>query len=184
MADTHLTNAELAILSLVAESDRYGYEIEQVLEARGMRAWTDVGFSSIYYLLKKLERKGFVASERQAPAGRGKARVVYGLLPQGAQALKRGLQDALSIPQPTPPALLLGLANLPVLKPDVVRNALEAYCKALDAREQDLLQASAVSGSLPFFVQAMFDYSLTLLQAERNWVADFRAQLEDDHGKN
>ena len=55
---------------------------------------------------------------------------------------------------------------------------------ALDAREQDLLQASAAGGSLPFFVQAMFDYSLTLLQAERNWVADFRAQLEDDHGKN
>ena len=121
MADIHLTNAELAILSLVAESDRYGYEIEQVLEARGMRAWTDVGFSSIYYLLKKLERKGFVASERQAPAGRGKARVVYGLLPQGAQALKRGLQDR-ALDPPTSAARLAARAGQPACP--------EAGCRA------------------------------------------------------
>ena len=46
-----LTNAELAILSLIVEQPRHGYEIEQVIEQRGMREWTDVGFSSIYYLL-------------------------------------------------------------------------------------------------------------------------------------
>lgn len=184
MPEANLTNAELAILSLVAESDRYGYEIEQVLEARGMRAWTEVGFSSIYYLLKKLERKGFVASERLAPAGPGKARVVYSLLPPGARALKQGVREALSIPQPAPPAFLLGLANLPALEPAVVRQALAAYCQALDAREQDLLQASGAGEPLPFFVQAMFDYSLALLQAERNWITDFRVQMEDRSGQD
>ena len=51
-----MTNAELAILSLIGESPRHGYEIEQVIEARGMREWTEIGFSSIYYLLKKLEK--------------------------------------------------------------------------------------------------------------------------------
>jgi DNA-binding PadR family transcriptional regulator len=48
-----MTNAELAILSLVVEKPRHGYQIEQVIEERGMREWTEVGFSSIYYLLKK-----------------------------------------------------------------------------------------------------------------------------------
>ena len=57
-----LTNAELAILSLVAETPRHGYEIEQVIERRGMREWTEVGFSSIYYLLKKLETDGLSAA--------------------------------------------------------------------------------------------------------------------------
>ena len=51
-----MTNAELAILSLVAEQPRHGYEIENVIEQRGMRAWTEIGFSSIYYILKKLEK--------------------------------------------------------------------------------------------------------------------------------
>ena len=66
-----MTNAELAILSLVAEQPRHGYEIEQVIEARGMRDWTEVGFSSIYYLLNKLEKAGLVESRLQQPEGKG-----------------------------------------------------------------------------------------------------------------
>ena len=75
-----MTNAELAILSLVAEQPRHGYEIEQVIEARGMREWTEVGFSSIYYLLKKLERRGLVEGHLEA-AERGPARKIYRLTP-------------------------------------------------------------------------------------------------------
>ena len=45
-----MTNAELAILSLIAEQPRHGYQIDQVIQERGMREWTEVGFSSIYYL--------------------------------------------------------------------------------------------------------------------------------------
>jgi hypothetical protein len=37
----------LAILSLAVEKPRHGYEMEQVIEGRGMREWTEVGFSSI-----------------------------------------------------------------------------------------------------------------------------------------
>ncbi|MFL7891509.1 MAG: PadR family transcriptional regulator, partial [Anaerolineales bacterium] len=48
-----MTNAELAILSLIAEQPRHGYDIEQAIVARGMRDWTEIGFSSIYYLLNK-----------------------------------------------------------------------------------------------------------------------------------
>jgi DNA-binding PadR family transcriptional regulator len=55
-----MTNAKLAILSLIAEEPRRGYDIEQIIEARGMREWTEIGFSSIYSLLKKLETAGLV----------------------------------------------------------------------------------------------------------------------------
>ena len=50
-----MSSAELAILSLIAEKPRHGYEIDEVIEERGMRDWTEIGFSSIYYLLNKLE---------------------------------------------------------------------------------------------------------------------------------
>ena len=32
-----MTNAELAILNLIAEKPRHGYQIEQVIQDRGMR---------------------------------------------------------------------------------------------------------------------------------------------------
>ena len=57
-----LTNSELAILGLVAEHPRYGYQVEQDIAARGMREWTEIGFSSIYYVLNKLEAAGWLAS--------------------------------------------------------------------------------------------------------------------------
>ena len=80
-----MTNAELAVLSLVAESPRHGYEIEQVIDARGMRDWTEVGFSSIYYLLKKLENKSLIKSQHLKIDGRGPARKVYTITPDGQQ---------------------------------------------------------------------------------------------------
>jgi DNA-binding PadR family transcriptional regulator len=55
-----VTNAELAVLSLVVERPRHGYDVELTIAERGMRDWTDVGFSSIYYLLGKLEKAGLI----------------------------------------------------------------------------------------------------------------------------
>ncbi|MBN1315338.1 MAG: helix-turn-helix transcriptional regulator, partial [Anaerolineales bacterium] len=71
-----MTNAELAILSLIAEQPLHGYEIEQIIKKRGMRNWTEIGFSSIYYLLRKLEREGLISS-RLENVGRGPARKVF-----------------------------------------------------------------------------------------------------------
>lgn len=55
-----LSDAELLALGLVAEMPRHGYELEQVIEERGMREWTQIGFSSIYFVLGKLEKAGLV----------------------------------------------------------------------------------------------------------------------------
>lgn len=49
----------------------HGYDIERTIAERNMREWTDVGFSSIYYLLGKLEAAGLVASSQQPRGGQG-----------------------------------------------------------------------------------------------------------------
>lgn len=79
-----MTDAEFAILALVHEQERYGYEIDIVSNERGMHEWTAVGFSSIYYLLNKLAKKGLVSS-RLKPAGCGAARKVYQITPEAGQ---------------------------------------------------------------------------------------------------
>ena len=47
----------------------YRPEIEHVIEERGMRDWTEIGFSSIYYLLKKLEKEGLIAGRLEEVFG-------------------------------------------------------------------------------------------------------------------
>jgi len=79
-----MTNAELAILSLIAEQPRHGYEIEQVIEERRMREWTEIGFTSIYYLLPAQEAgTGGLIEGQLEEAERGPAREAYHLTPAG-----------------------------------------------------------------------------------------------------
>ena len=53
---------EELILGILAEQPHHGYQIEKLIVDRGMRKWTDVGFSSIYYVLEKLEKKDLAKS--------------------------------------------------------------------------------------------------------------------------
>ena len=59
-----VTDAELVLLGLVAEQPRHGCQLEAVIAERGERGWTALGFSSIHYLLDKLDSRGLVSSKR------------------------------------------------------------------------------------------------------------------------
>lgn len=177
---THsLTNAELAILTLVGEKPRHGYEIEQVIEARGMRDWTDVGFSSIYYLLKKLAREGLIEGVLEQ-AGQGPARKVYRATPAGREALHVALLATLSVPERHPSGLLLAMGNLPAIAPDEALAALDAYHQRLAERLAHVRERWEAQKPLPYYVEAMFDHSVTLIEAEMAWMERFCTQLRQE----
>jgi len=165
-----MTNAELAILSLIAEAPRHGYEIEQIIEARGMREWTEIGFSSIYYLPKKLEKEGLVESELVPTQGRGKARRIYTATENGRASLLVSTLEALSRPQQCHPAILLGLANLPIVSAEQAETALESYRSELEERLGHLSAQVEAQSPLPSHVELLFDHSLHMLAAEKKWV--------------
>ena len=171
-----MTNAELAILSLVAEQPRHGYEIEQVIEERGMRDWTAIGFSSIYHVLNKLERAGLVQGHIEQASGRGPARKVYQALPNGWQALRHGLQEALDQPMVSHQEFLLWLANLPLYTAEEQSAVLLRY-RQRQARRQAELHAKA-QAALPPHVLAMFEYGLALVAAELGWLDQWNLSME------
>ena len=110
-----MTNPELAVLSLIAEAPKYGYEIEQIIEQRGMREWTEIGFSSIYYLLKKLEKSGLVTSQIEKVDGPGPARKVYRITAEGWQTQIDESIKALNNSRQISSPFLMGLSNFPIL---------------------------------------------------------------------
>jgi len=173
-----MTNAELAILGLIAEQPRHGYEIEQVIEARGMRDWTEIGFSSIYYLLNKLEKAGLIESQLQQPEGKGPARKVYQITSHGWEVQIEGSIQALSTPQTGAAPFLLGLSNFPIIPKEQTLSALNRYQEQLETRLQQMLARAEAQQPLPGFVQAMFDYSQTLAEAEINWIRNFIQAVE------
>ena len=174
-----MTNAELAILSLVAEKPRHGYEIEQVIEGRGMRDWTEVGFSSIYYLLNKLEKSGLIESQLQQPEGKGPARKVYNVTQAGREVHFQGAFEALSTPQHASAPFLLGLSNFPIFPRSQALEALNTYVAQLQERLNHMLERSEEQQPLAPFIQAMFDYSQALAEAEISWMKNF---INDSRG--
>ena len=56
-----LTNVEMVLLQIIAEKEGIsGYGINQIVKERGYREWADIGMTSIYVGLKKLEDKKLV----------------------------------------------------------------------------------------------------------------------------
>ena len=165
-----MTNAELAILGLISEGPHHGYEIEQVIKERGMREWTEIGFSSIYYLLKKLEKAHFVESEVVDTHGRGKARRVYQITDEGRKVLHETVLDVLSCPQKSFPSVLLGIANLSSISAEQAKIALEAYRDDVAERLAYIRAKAEEKKDAPKQTQYLFDYSLFMLDAEIRWI--------------
>ena len=174
-----ITNPELAILSLLAEQSLHGYKIQQIIKDRGMREWTTISFSSIYHILNKLEKKGWVKSQYQSTDQQGPIRRLFTLTKAGRKAWQAAALIALSNPQPPTYQFQLGLTNLPFLDKQQVLTALNEYLTALKSKKRELIKKreSFVAG-IANHVRAMFDLSIKLISTEQEWLDVFIRSIE------
>ncbi|RKS08047.1 PadR family transcriptional regulator [Nocardiopsis sp. Huas11] len=164
-----LTPAELTVLGLIIERPRHGYDLEQVIERRGVRQWTDIGFSSIYYLLAKLVKRGLVHVPDAPDAAR--SRRVHHATAAGRRAAQEGALALIREPRPLPHPLLVGLANLPLLSEREYADALRARLAQVEERVAAVRAAERAQASSARAAREVFSYSLSLLEAERSWLA-------------
>jgi len=89
---------EYAILGLLAQGPKSGYDINQVVEERLAHFWHE-SLGHIYPILKRLRERGWV--ERRVEEGRaGPPRHEHSLTPEGREALEGWFREPL---EPTPP---------------------------------------------------------------------------------
>lgn len=168
MATINLTDSEFLVLGLLAEMPRYGYELEQVIALRGMREWTQIGFSSIYFVLGKLEKKGLVLAEIPATA---KAKKIYRMTSEGEKALVDQTLSALNTVRPTYSSLLMGMIHWPVLTRNQALEALQTRKEAVAEELKRLEEIHFDQQPLPDYVDTMFNFSIGQLLAEAEWIA-------------
>jgi len=166
-------NSELALLTLLVEGPQHGYQLEQVIEGRGLREWTEIGFSSIYYLLDKMQKKGWVTSEVLPETGRP-ARRVYHLTEEGMAVTTQAVQQRLTAPRYLSGDFMLGLANQLLISPEERLAAIQAYRATLDERFADVERkwqgARTPVTPVTAVVDDLFDHSLRMIQAEMAWL--------------
>ncbi len=179
-----MTPAEFIILSLIVEKPSHGWEIEQIIEKRGMREWTALGFSSIYYLLQKLEKKNLIKSRTEAMPGRGPARKIYQATAGGSEACREQTLAALQTTHRFQAPILMGLANLPHVSIPEALAGLKQYRRNLKERLIRIKARRLVQRPIAFHVEALFDYSLISIEAEKKWIEKMIKQLEVKDGED
>jgi len=180
MTSQPLTDAELVILSLILEQPQHGYQIEQQIALRNMRTWTDLSTSSIYYILGKLEEKGFIEQLPEGPEKQGeRPKKVYQVTDNGRSVWKDATLSALTNPKPTYTNFLMGLHNLWNIPPGEALKAVKTYRDWLEGdlkRQRDELEDLGMS---VFPLDVLFDYGFILGEAELGFLADLITRLEE-----
>jgi len=169
--ETTLTNSELTILGLVAEEPKYGYQIEQDIIQRGMREWTEIAFSSIYYILNKLEDRTLLSSEKHSEGDRP-ARKIYKLTEQGWKIYREAVRIRLTDPRSRTEDFDLGLANMLALETPELLEAIRMNQASLEERISRVKAKYKSDGGeqLPLSARELFQHSLSIMSAELEWM--------------
>jgi len=166
-----ISNIETAVLGLVCEEPRYGYELEKVIEEREMRNWTEIGFSSIYYVLKRLEKKGLIQSKVKGIEGKP-ARKIYNITEDGIKILHETIKFHLSNSIKVTSTFDLGIAYMRFLPTNEVLICLKKYIESINNRllflEEKLDEIRKTNA--PFHIIALFSRPIAILKAEKVWV--------------
>lgn len=93
-----ISNKETALLGLLSEGPMHAYKIEQEVKNRSMREWTEISMSSIYKLLRKLEKGKLVKSDIKL-SKKNLSQKVYSITSNGKKELKQKIKDLLSEPE-------------------------------------------------------------------------------------
>ncbi len=166
-----MTDAELAILSLLAEGPAYDHDLNTIIEDRGLRKWTAIGHSSMYYILDKLEHQGLIVGQAD---GHGRR---FQISPAGIGVLQTAVCDLLSTPHAYDRSFEIGLANLHVLSPHQIRGSLVSRRQDMALRLSKLHE-ERVAAKGNFQIEALYDHHIRLLEAEIAWLEAFTAAWE------
>ena len=92
-----MSHSELVLLSLLAEGPAHGYDLVKKISTMQIDRWTKVGESTLYMVLKRLQKRDFLTPNR-SPGDRGGRKTIYTITPEGREHLAGLIKKGLSTP--------------------------------------------------------------------------------------
>lgn len=171
-----MTQLEMTLLGLIVGKPCHAYQIEKVIEQRGLRERLKIGFSTIYSTLKKMERVRWVESYF-SPQDKLPGRRIYSITFKGRELLVDETKKALSQPRRESSFFETGMANAGCLSRSELKEALSIY----DAEIWREIQAKRLEitnlGRKSVLERALLSRPLSLLQAEREWIKELMSLI-------
>ena len=162
---------EMLLLGLLRNGEMHGYQLNDYIE-RTLSFCADVKKATAYFLLDKMEGRGWVTVTEQREGNRP-PRKVYHLTPSGEVEFQRLLRENLATFSSARSAADIGLAFLGALDPREARQLLQQRRAALSI-ELDGIRAAPQHGS---GVQLLINHQIHYLDSELRWLDETIASL-------
>ena len=161
-----LSLSEQLILGILSEQARHGYDIEKIIIERGMRKWAVVGFSSIYYVLERLEGKGLATGDDT----QGNEKKQYSITNGGVSVLKAETKKRIAERMPANTHFMTGLATSNLIGASELAKSLEQRKVELASDLEALKDKQFTIENIPQSARRLLELGETLLEAELRWI--------------
>ena len=167
---------DLVLLGLLKESPKHGYEIKQVVDER-MQRIARITSGTVYYTLRKLERKGFVTKKR-ARTGRRPEKYVYHITSAGETEFARLHRESFFAPDTFYSAFNVGLYFIRYADFSEVLNAIDTRLKELNELLRVIADLERKNpGKWPFHLRAIRDRASMTVEMSRCWYSELRQEI-------
>lgn len=173
-----LSSIEVILLSIVNEKPSYAYEIDKTIDLRDMRRWVRVGVASIYQVLKRLEGKKLVYSQKEKE-GRMPERKRYYVTDNGKAALVEASKRLLSGFEWHYLDLNVGLETSDFLTPGEIAGCLKKRLARVQSNKRRLKEIYSTGKDAVFKKRAVIKNLIIFREAEERSLLEFLQELAD-----
>jgi len=175
-----ISNKETTLLGLLAEEPMHAYKIEQEIKERAMREWTEISVSSVYKLLRKLERDGLISSDINISKN-NLTQKIYVITLRGKQLLKDKITRIISEPEKMIYRIDLATSNLNKLtKVEAVAGLSEYLRKLHEALKcYQELEKYLIQCNCPTYSLSLARRPQHLISGEIDWINGYIEEIQN-----
>ena len=174
-----ISHKEFVLLGLISEFPSHAYSINQRIEERGMRNWTDIGKSSIYRIIGNLENDALIEYYEEEVDNR--LRKVYSITNKGMKVLKNKIFRTINeFIGRRDEDFYVAFSLLPILTPEEKVQAFQGSIQKIKKHKSELEEMLRENKKYPLNVVGLFKHPIMILETDIRFLEWVLSQIKVD----
>jgi PadR family transcriptional regulator AphA len=176
--EENLMSLKFALLGLLAESPKYGYELKRRFEGALGNVWS-VSYGQLYPTLRRLSELGWVTKKTE-PGKKAAEKNIYSITDKGRRKLDEWLLKPVRSSYRLKDEFTLRFLFFSKLAPSHVLEYLKEYQKRTAEQRAGFQKTlESLQGEIDFFLQGIIRKGIVHLDAEERWLEEVISSLRD-----
>jgi len=172
----NISHKEFVLLGLISEFPSHAYSINQRIEERGMRNWTDIGKSSIYRIIGNLENATLIDYYEEEVDNR--LRKVYSITTKGIEVLKEKILRTINeYVGRKDEDFYVAFSLLPILTFEEQIQAFKGSIQKVKKHKKELEEMLQENKKYPLNVVGLFKHPIMLLETDIRFLEWVLSQI-------